>query len=477
MDYNFSLDLHAFAKELANLGSCWSKPQSSAVITRSQPQRHMTAPRLLLLTFLSLLTLSHTVASAEEKVRAGRLITLEEAYDLALASDQSIAIAMIGIQQARLQPASAWVKLTPTVGADASLSIRDSLNVANRRYTSSGGVTIDQPIFDPTFLPALRRGKLAVEAAGMDYHRQIRETLFGVAQAYYDVYTQQKIIEVDKESLRLAREQQEAVQVRFEVGEVTRAEVLRAQVTVENARRILIEDTSALVSLKNILANILNLEQGEAFRVSEPAARSSPVPKFENLLKQALTQREDIRSQNLLVRQNEERITEVRSSYLPSVVAQIDASTNDNTTGNPRYQNDVQGNIGLRIPLYSGGQKAIDVKGAKLDTAQSKLQMQQLIKQVEQEVKDAWLDARRLRETLEILKAQVEAAEVGYRELQDQFRAGQASNLDVLAALNELINARRDLTVETYREQLALRNVERAAGSFQTDRVQKAKVP
>ncbi|TLD72465.1 hypothetical protein FEM03_03680 [Phragmitibacter flavus] len=429
--------------------------------------------RLLALTIL----LTSTAALAQPRPSSARLITLEDAYDLALASDQSIAIAQLGIQQAQLDPARAWVKLTPTISADAGISARDSRNAAGRRSTNSGGITLSQPIFDPTFFPALRRGKLAVAAAGADYQRQIRETLFGVAQAYYDVLTQQEIVEVDKESLRLAAEQQDIAQARLDAGDTTRSDPLRAQVTTETARRTLIEDTSTLESLRNILANILNLDNDLNFRVALPPGHKTTIPRFDYLLRDALTQREDIRSQDLLIRQNDERIKEVRSSYLPSISANVDASTSDQSGGNPRFENDVQGSLSLRVPLYSAGQKAIDVRAATLDAQQSRLQQQQLIKQVEQEVKDAWLDARRLSETLNILRVQVQAAEVSYAELQERYKSGDAANLDVLTALNELITSRRDLTVETYRLQLSLRNLERVSSTFQTDRVRKVQSP
>jgi outer membrane protein TolC len=245
-------------------------------------------------------------------------------------------------------------------------------------------------------------------------------------------------------------------------------------VAVETARRTLIEDTSTLESLRHILANILNLDKNSEFQVANPPDHHQKIPGYDDLLRDALTFREDIRSQNLLIRQNEERIKEVRASYLPSVAANVDASTSDQSGGNPRFENDVQGSLSLRIPLYSAGQKAIEVKEATLQAQQARLQQQQLIKQVEQQTKDAWLDARRLSKTLEILQVQVQAAEVSYNELQDRYRSGEVPNIDVLSALNELITSRRDLTVETYRLQLALRNLERVSSTFQTERVQRA---
>lgn len=432
--------------------------------------------RLLIIPVLCFLPLFLSVAATEGKSK-GRVITLDEAYERTLSSDQAIAIAAIELQKAYLEPARAWVKYTPTLSASAGVTTRDNASSIGSRSSGSGGVSFQQPLFDPTFGPALRRGRLAVAAAGMDYYHQIRETLFTVAQAYYDVLSQQKLVEVDREALRLAEEQQTVAQNRNNVGEVTRADVLRSRVATETARRTLIEDSSTLASMKNTLANILNLSFGEHFSVAEPGSHSSNIPKFESLLQQALSERDDLRASDLVIRQNEERIKEVRAGYLPSIVASVDASSSDDFSSRSQLENDLQGGISLRIPLFSAGQKAIDVRDATLTTEQSRLQHQQRIKEVEQLVKDAWLDARRLDETLDIIKVQVEAAEVSYTDLQNQYKNGTATNLDVLTALNELNQARKDLAVETYRYQVALRNIERVSGSFQKTRIQQARQP
>lgn len=432
--------------------------------------------RLLILPFLCFLPLCLSLAASGDKSKS-RVITLEEAYERTLSSDQNIAIAAIELQKAYLEPARAWVKYTPTLSASAGVTTRDNASSVGSRSNGSGGISFQQPLFDPTFGPALRRGRLAVAAAGMDYYHQIRETLFTVTQAYYDVLSQQKLVEVDREALRLAEEQQTVAQNRNNVGEVTRADVLRSRVATETARRTLIEDSSTLASMKNTLANILNLNFGEHYSVAEPSNHSSNIPKFESLLQQALSERDDLRASDLVIRQNEERIKEVRAGYLPSIVASVDASSSDDFSSRSQLENDLQGGISLRIPLFSAGQKAIDVRDATLTTEQSRLQHQQRIKEVEQLVKDAWLDARLLDETLDIIKVQVEAAEVSYTDLQNQYKNGTATNLDVLTALNELNQARKDLAVETYRYQVALRNIERVSGSFQKARIQQARQP
>jgi outer membrane protein TolC len=91
-------------------------------------------------------------------------------------------------------------------------------------------------------------------------------------------------------------------------------------------------------------------------------------------------------------------------------------------------------------------------------------------------VKEGWLNVRTLDQTIKALRVQVAAAEQGYQDLKNQYAAGSATSVDVLSALNDLNEARKDLAFQTYAYQVALRNIEQVTGVFQQKRVQQVKL-
>lgn len=421
------------------------------------------------------------------EAESGPLISLEEAYDRTLASDQAIAIAHVAIDRARLEPLAAWTKLSPQLNATATLADRSqrsgssttstgtstgsSTSIGSRTASNAGGLSLEQPILDFSFFPAYRRGVVSVEAARMDFRAKIREVLYGVAEAYYNVLSQQQVVQVDQEAVRLADEQWKLAQKRASVGEVTRSDVLRAQVTLESAKRTLVKDASDLASRHNILANILNLPPETPFRVAAPTEQPATLATFSSLLHSAQAHREDLRSRDLVIEQNLHSEKEARANYAPKVIAQVDGTSSDQGAKSGDFDNEWTASLGLRVPLFSGGQRRIDIKTAQLQTAQSRLEREQFAKAVEQEVKDAWLNVKSLAESLESLKVQVAAAEQSYKDLQSQYSAGTATSVDVLSALNDLNTARKDLAVETLSLQLGLRKLQQVAGTFQEQRV------
>jgi outer membrane protein TolC len=113
---------------------------------------------------------------------------------------------------------------------------------------------------------------------------------------------------------------------------------------------------------------------------------------------------------------------------------------------------------------------------AKYQIEEDKLARDQAAKGVESDVKQAWLNVRTLEQTLKAARVQVAAADQSYQDLKNQYSAGVATRVDVFIALNNLDTARKNLTVQIYAYQVALRNIEEVTGVFQEKRVQRAHV-
>ena len=405
------------------------------------------------------------------------LMTLEHAYDMAAASDQTLRIAFLEVSKAELLPWSALTRMAPRFTGKmnygrSSTSFENSSTQSRNSETTQGDLTLQQPLLDLSVFPARRKGKLAVESSRLARQFTIRETLFGVASAYFDVLKGERIVAVNKQSLALAQEQQSLAQKRADVGEVTRSDVLRAQVSVETARRVLITAENTLELQRNTLRNILNLRYDAPLRLVEPLPFRRDIPTFESLLTQAYDRREDLRERDLAIQQAEQARLEIRSQYAPKVVAE-GGPTVGKTSGFGALgrSSTWSADVSVQIPFFTGGQRELDLVNARLLIDQAALEKERLSKSVEAEVKEAWLDVQTKEGSLRALKTQVQAAEQGYSDLQNQYSACTAKSVDVLSALQDLSTARLALTSLALDYEVALRKLEQASGIFQDLRV------
>lgn len=404
-------------------------------------------------------------------------LALEQAYDRALATDQTIRIAYAEIQKANLLPWSALTRQGPRVLGNASYAKPEhEIASASLVTTKRADLTVELPLIDFTVFPAFRAGKLSAQAARLAHQFTVRNVLFGVTTAYYDVLKQQRVVEVNRQTLELARGQFDLAQKRFNVGDVTKTDVLRARVTVERAQRTLTESENALRLAYSVLASILNLGTERALVLTDPPAYPVSVESLEALQQRAAAGREDLRVATLAVETAKARRGEVIARYGPRLVAQwnnvwIDPAT----TSEPN--NFWQATVALQIPFFEGGQRELDLRRAGLERTQAELSYENVTKSIAVDVKETWLRVHSLEQTLQALHAEVEAADENYRSLENQYRAGTATSLEVLDALRDLNTSRTDLAVETYGYQLALRDLERVTGVFQQPRVEKVKQP
>ena len=418
-----------------------------------------------------------------------RVITLEQAYDMTLASDQSIRIAFYESRKANLLPWSALAKLGPQLIGNASYTnarsnTRNNIveTPATPNYiqttinTQFSGFTYTQPLFDPSVFPAYRYGKLSAKAARLQYQFTVRQTLFGVAQAYYDVLKGQKLVDVNQQTVNLANEQLNTAQARFDAGAVARIDVLRARSTLEGARNTLIQFQGRLDTARDTLSNILNLGGKTDFTLVEPPSECDPGTPFEDSLRCAYEGREDYKVSAIGIDQQIALRGEVVAQYGPKIVAQASTQWSRNTGDADGRQHDESAVIAVTMPFLTGGQREIDLINANQNISESRLNLEKTTKSIESEVKVAWVNVQTGREALKALTADVEASTQNYTDLEAQYQAGASTSLDSQTALRDLNNSRTLLTNQVYDYQIALRDLKRAEAEFQKERVEKSKL-
>ena len=411
-----------------------------------------------------------------------RVIALEEAYQLAVVNEEQVAIAARELAKAKLLPWRAIALMTPRgeIGGSYSRN-KDAIafNAPPEAQSLFGGSSVirprnnwlttfqvTQPLLEPLFFPSWRLGKEAVREEEERYEFTIRGVLFGVAQAYYEVLRFEAQVKVTQDALNLAQEELKRARVRFRVGEVTKTDVLRAEVAVERAGRALVVDRNRLKLARTVLARTVGLS--EVVGVQEPSPPQQTGSDYTSLLDQAYAQRQDLRAQNLAVGVARERKNLVLTRYFPQVNAQFSY---------PRLDPETFANrdefwtlfVNLRWAIFDGGKREIDLLEANENFSQAELRVTELEKQIRVEVREALLTVETLHATLETLRKEVTLARENYDMTSKQYRVGLSTSLDINTALNALNQVRTQLIDQTYTYQIALLNLDNAIGVFAQD--------
>ena len=414
--------------------------------------------------------------------RPSRVIALEEAYQLAVVNEEQVAIAARELAKAKLLPWRAVALMVPRGdigGAYSRNKDEIAFNAPPEARSLFGGSSVirprnnwlstfqvTQPLIEPSFFPSWRLGKDAVREEEERYEFTVRGVLFGVAQAYYEVLRFEAQVKVAQDTLKLAQEELQRAHVRFRVGEVTKTDILRAEVAVERASRALVVDRNRLKLARTVLARTVGLS--ETVGVLEPTPPQAVKSDYTGLLDRAYAQRQDLRAQNLAVRVARERKNLVLTRYFPQVDAQFSYPRLDPETFADRDEFWTLF-VNLRWPLFDGGNRELDLLEANETLSQTELRVTELEKEIRVEVREALLSVETLHATLETLHKEVALARENYEMTSKQYRVGLSTSLDVNTALNTLNQVRTQLIDQTYTYQVALLNLDNAIGVFAQD--------
>jgi outer membrane protein len=353
--------------------------------------------------------------------------------------------------------------------------------VATPDQNWNAGVKIVQTIYQGGALKAaVRAAKVTKEQALAQYQTTLADTLLVVRLAYYDILLAAEQITVNEASVNLLERELEDQQRRYDAGTVPHFNVLRARVSVANARPPLIRAQNNYRIAKNNLCNLLGYNLPREIWDNIPlnltdSLDAAPYPiNLSDALQQALAKRPEL----VALRKNEElqklSIIDAKSGYKPNL--QLFAGYNwlnrqfSDTPAltTPSLNQYVDGwNAGAQLNwnIFDGMLTRGKVIQAKALHDKSKTAVDEQARNIELEVRTAYSDFLGAQEVLESQKTVQAEAEESLREAKARTDAGTGTQLDVLDAENSLTQARSTQVQALHDYDAARARFERAIGT------------
>jgi outer membrane protein TolC len=170
-----------------------------------------------------------------------------------------------------------------------------------------------------------------------------------------------------------------------------------------------------------------------------PIPEDPALPALEPLLAM-VEQRADIMAQRLRISASESALDQARARYRPDV--RLSASQ---SWSHDDVRDSDGGNVGLRlnIPLYTGGQRAADIRLAEAQLALVRTAFEQQQQLASQEIWESWQSLRTTTASFSATRDLVNAAEESLRAAMARYTAGLGTLINVLNAQSTLAEARQ----------------------------------
>ena len=341
--------------------------------------------------------------------------------------------------------ASANLSATPTVVRTPNTGFFGTPEPGTNTDTvvsRQAGLQIIQPIYQGGRVRAQKRQAKAGVLAARESLRNVEQGILQqAASAYARVIRGEEAETIRRNNVQVLMRQQEAAEVRFEVGEGTRTDIALA-----DSRRALAE-----IGLAQVQSELQTTRAEFARIVGIPPLQLESVPRF--VLPETLS--EAIRIANAANPQ-------LMAAYLNQQVADAGISV-AKSAGKPQVS--LNGDIGIVreqlsavseaeqarltaqvvIPIFAGGANRSRVRQAKHARNRAGFEAREAERGVVQAVTQVWGQIEAADTSIEAARRQVAAAEIAFEGVELEQQVGTRTALDVLDAEQELLNARLNL--------------------------------
>jgi len=305
------------------------------------------------------------------------------------------------------------------------------------------------------------------EAAGHQLERTDQEIVFRVISSYYGVLLAAKQLEVAEQSAKTTRSIMDRSQARFDSGLVVESDLLMAKVRMAERQQEVIRDTNTLEEARAELNTAVGMPVESPFQLTEGLAeRALPIPALQDVEKQALTNRPDLKSIASEQAAQRQSVAIAKSSFGPRVNAFADWEMDNPTLLAGGGGNNWLGGIEVQFDIFQGGAKRAELSRQRAIEEKVVAMKQSASDAVRLEVRRAYYETDANRQQIEVARAAIAQALESLRINQDRYDSGLTTITDLLGAEDAARRSQTDDWEAVYHFQTSYANLELASGSL-----------
>lgn len=419
-------------------------------------------------------------------------ISVQEAIQIAYQQHARVTVAEEGVEAARQRIRLARTGTLPLVTGEVSYSGRGT----NSLFGSFGGeptrtirttpgqtrrvlVDTDTLTFNQGLQPRLglawnvydggqTRAQVRQARAGLDANQSnlaaVRNNLeFDVTANYLLQLRSERLLELRVTQERLAEEQLARVEARIRAGEAPAADRALALSELRNRQVDRIQAENDVQVSANALRNAMGLPVGPPLNLVELRERLDEPPTLEQLQEIARRQRPEVVQAAAQVQIAEQGVSLARINRRPRLDTLFSFNVNPN---NPLQRSDFSVGANVSVPVFDFGRTHAIEQEAKTDVQATTAQLEQVRKDVQAEVVEAYLNLINARQRLEASRLAVEAAQVNLENATARYQLGAAGAnvVELITAQTQFATANNNAISALYDVFLAQAQLDRAIG-------------
>ena len=341
----------------------------------------------MLLTAMALCAFGFAKAQTEQTTQNTLTLTLDKALEIALDENPTIKVAAEEIALKKVASKEAWQSLLPEASLNGSLDHtikaaemklndmsfkmgRDGANNAN------AGLSINLPLFAPAVYRAMSMTKTDIELAVEKSRASELDLINQVTKAYYQLMLAQDSYEVLQGSYKLAEDNFNVVNAKYQQGAVSEFDKISAEVQMRSIKPNLIAAANAVTLAKLQLKVLMGITADVEIKINDNLTNYETTM-FANQLKEedmSLENNTTMKQFELNMKLLEKNVKSLKTNFMPTL--SMSFSYQYQSLYNPNinffdytWSNSSSLMFNLSIPLYRAS-NFTKVKSARIQMRQ-----------------------------------------------------------------------------------------------------------
>ncbi len=438
--------------------------------------------RMITLSLIILLTCTiHPVSAQSGDGSQLRVLTLDGAVRLAERQNPGLLTAREQINLAEASVLGAWGNLLPTVEFSTLWNFSEKVQELQNPFPFPGGPTTLKIDFTQDFQGGVNIGvpvwtwgavrnnyrdaRASVDMANHSLEGNRLEVRMQVTQAFYGVMLTEEGLKVARDALEQAERQEAIAAERLAQGAVSQFDYLRAQVQVANLRPSVVRAASMVRQSRIGLNLLLGLRADEEIRLEGELIYTPVQLSLDELKRDALSTRADLRSARLGLQRADLAISMARAARLPSVVLSGSYLFRaDNATLSEKFNDNYMANMILAFPIFDAFAARSRTSMARASREQARIMVGRLQDVIEAEVEQSFQDLIAAQQSYLAQIDNVAIAERALEIAQVSYENEMMTSVELMDIQLALTIARQNHFQSLFDYLVALARIEKAVG-------------
>lgn len=288
-----------------------------------------------------------------------------------------------------------------------------------------------------------------------------------IAQLYVQIMYTKEAEKVNEQLLSTAQSQYDRGVEMMKQGQMARADVVQLEAQLSSAKFSVVNSRTQLANYKRQLKALLELDLNTAFDVAGTIPTDEQVlavvPSAQEAYAKAIDVRPEIKSAELSIEAADMQLNIAKRGFLPTIGASASLGSNHTTGSKNGWGEQMKTNLNMSaglnfsVPIFDNRRNQSNVKTAKLQQLNSKLDLQDKKNALSSTIEQYWLNANNGQQNYIAAKSRVKSQEASYELLNEQFQNGLKNTVDVLQGRDNVISAEQDMLQSKY---MALLNIQ-----------------